>query len=81
MEYRYRSEMAERFGLIILEDNTVFNNEGKLVSHGKKLASPSPRRSSPGDRPETPGRPFGLDPIPKPHDPSSPPGEARVGSR
>ncbi|MCX7822203.1 MAG: hypothetical protein N2260_02015 [Syntrophobacterales bacterium] len=36
MEYRFRSEMAERFGLIILEDNTVLNHEGKLLVQGKK---------------------------------------------
>lgn len=58
MEYRYRSEMAERFGLIILEDNTVLNNEGKLVSHGKKLLPLLPSEAPQGDRPEIPGRPL-----------------------
>ncbi len=36
MEYQFRSEMAEKFGLIILEDNTVINSEGKLLVQGKK---------------------------------------------
>ena len=36
MEYQYKSEMAQRFGLIILDDNTVLNNDGKLLVTGKK---------------------------------------------
>jgi len=36
MEYQYKSNVAERFGLIILEDNTVLNREGKLLVQGKK---------------------------------------------
>lgn len=36
MEYRYKSEVAERFGLIILDDNTVLNSEGRLLVSGKK---------------------------------------------
>lgn len=36
MEYQYKSEVAERFGLIILEDNTVLNREGKLLVQGKE---------------------------------------------
>ena len=36
MDYQYRSEVAERFGLIILDDMTVLNNEGKLLVAGKK---------------------------------------------
>jgi hypothetical protein len=36
MEYQYKSQVAERFGLIILEDNTVLNSEGKLLVNGKK---------------------------------------------
>lgn len=36
MEYQYKSEVAERFGLIILEDNTVLSREGKLLVSGKK---------------------------------------------
>ena len=31
MDYQYRSEVAERFGLIILDDATVLNSEGKLL--------------------------------------------------
>jgi hypothetical protein len=36
MEYQYKSQVADRFGLIILEDNTVMNSEGKLLVNGKK---------------------------------------------
>lgn len=36
MEYQYRSDVAQRFGLIILEDNTVLNGEGRLLINGKK---------------------------------------------
>ena len=42
MEYRYRSEMAERFGLIILEDNSVLNSEGKLLIAGKSFKEKHP---------------------------------------
>ena len=66
MEYRYRSEMAERFGLIILEDNTVLNNEGKLISHGKKLLPLLPADTPPGGRQETSGPPLRPQSDPKP---------------
>lgn len=46
MEYRFRSEMAERFGLIILEDNTVLNHEGKLLVQGKKWKKALPNLES-----------------------------------
>lgn len=36
MEYQYRSEVAERFGLIILDDRTVLNKEGVLLLEGTK---------------------------------------------
>ncbi len=36
MDYQYRSEVAERFGLIILDDMTVLNSQGKLLVDGKK---------------------------------------------
>jgi len=36
MDYQYKSEVAERFGLIILDDNTVLNSQGKLLIQGKK---------------------------------------------
>jgi hypothetical protein len=35
MDYQYRSEVAERFGLIILDDRTVLSSEGKLLIDGK----------------------------------------------
>lgn len=36
MEYQYKTEMGQRFGLLILEDNTVINSEGKMLIQGKK---------------------------------------------
>jgi len=36
MEYQYKSEVAERYGLVILEDNTVINRDGKLLVRGRK---------------------------------------------
>ena len=38
MEYQYRSEVAERYGLIILEDNTVLSRDGRLLVDGRKSA-------------------------------------------
>lgn len=52
MDYQYKSEMAERFGLIILEDNTVLNGQGKLLVHGnsgKKLLPLLPVESPPSE--------------------------------
>lgn len=46
MEYQYRSEVAERFGLIILDDNTVLNSEGKLLINGKKWKESVPLLTS-----------------------------------
>jgi hypothetical protein len=37
MEYQYKSQVAERFGLVILEDNTVLNSSGKLLVNGRKF--------------------------------------------
>lgn len=42
MAYQYRSEMAERFGLIILDDNSVINSEGKLLIQGRGMKTPLP---------------------------------------
>lgn len=42
MDYQYKSEMAERFGLIILDDNTVLNSEGKLLVNGQQLKDAVP---------------------------------------
>lgn len=36
MDYRYRTQVAERFGLVILDDNTVLNHSGQLLIKGKK---------------------------------------------
>lgn len=37
MEYQYKSEVAQRFGLVILDDSTVLNREGKVLVAGKNL--------------------------------------------
>lgn len=42
MEYKYRTDVAERFGLIIMEDNTVLNSEGRLLSSGKHFKDEVP---------------------------------------
>jgi hypothetical protein len=42
MDYQYRSEVAERYGLIILDDNTVLNSEGQLLVNGKQLKDTVP---------------------------------------
>jgi hypothetical protein len=42
MDYQYRSEMAERFGLVILDDQTVLNSEGRLLINGKKAKGTPP---------------------------------------
>jgi len=36
MEYQYKAQVAEKFGLVILEDNTVLNSSGKLLVNGRK---------------------------------------------
>ncbi len=35
MDYQYKSDVADRFGLIILDDNTVLNKDGKMLVQGK----------------------------------------------
>jgi len=40
MEYQYKGQVAERFGLVILNDNTVLNSSGKLLIEGRKLKPP-----------------------------------------
>jgi membrane protein implicated in regulation of membrane protease activity len=37
MEYQYKTQVAEKFGLVILEDNTVLNSSGKLLVNGAKF--------------------------------------------
>ncbi|MCU0588214.1 MAG: hypothetical protein MUF52_08670 [Syntrophobacteraceae bacterium] len=46
MSYEYRSEVAERFGLIILDDHTVLNSEGKLLVQGRQWKSSVPLLSA-----------------------------------
>jgi hypothetical protein len=55
MEYQYKSQMAERFGLVILEDNTVLNGRGKLLVQGRKWKKELP--VLPGGRLEPTGAP------------------------
>lgn len=65
MEYQYKSQVAERFGLIILEDNTVMNSQGKLLVNGKKWKDAVPMLPEPAadkNPPENPG------PAPRPVD-------------
>lgn len=50
MEYQYKTQIAERFGLVILEDNTVLNSSGKLLVNGSKFKKAALRRL-----PEGPG--------------------------
>lgn len=57
MDYQYRSEVAERFGLIILDDMTVLNSDGKLLVSGRKgkEALPLlPAKTSGDHRPDQP---------------------------
>lgn len=42
MDYQYRSEVAERFGLIILDGMTVLSSDGKLLVAGKKGEGTTP---------------------------------------
>ena len=37
MEYEYKTDVAAKFGLVILEDNTVMNSLGKLLVNGVKF--------------------------------------------
>lgn len=58
MEYQYKSQVAERFGLIILDDNTVMNSQGKLLVNGKKWKEAVPllpESTSDQAPPENPG--------------------------
>jgi len=40
MEYQFKGQVAERLGLVILDDNTVLNSSGKLLVNGAKLKAP-----------------------------------------
>jgi hypothetical protein len=39
MEYQYKAQIAEKLGLVILEDNTVLNSSGKLLVNGRKFGN------------------------------------------
>lgn len=70
MDYQYRSEVAERFGLIILDDMTVLNSDGKLLVTGKKgkEALPLLPANTSGDRQPDQSSP-GV--LPRPADPET----------
>ena len=71
MDYQYRSEVAERFGIIILEDHTVLSSEGKLLVSGKKTKGAVPLlppKTSEAKKPDQPAsgvlpRPADLEPT------------------
>jgi hypothetical protein len=66
MEYEYKTEMGQRFGLLILEDNTVLNREGKLLIQGKKWKDVVPLLpAAPQDNSAAPGR---VEALPQPPD-------------
>ncbi len=49
MEYEYKSQVAEKFGLVILEDNTVMNSSGKLLVNGVKFKKAAEFLPEPSD--------------------------------
>lgn len=66
MEYQYKSEVAERYGLIILEDNTVLSRDGRLLVDGRR--SGARRRLLAAERADGPPRvPAGTQ-LPQPAD-------------
>lgn len=67
MEYQYKSQVAERFGLIILEDNTVLNSNGKLLVNGKKWKDAVPLLPETAQDGKTAGNPGGA-PLTRPVD-------------
>lgn len=70
MDYQYRSEVAERFGLIILDDMTVLNREGKLLVAGKKGKGTLPLLPARTGEPPLPSQPTaGV--LPRPADPET----------
>ena len=69
MDYQYRSEVAERFGLIILDDKTVLNSDGKLLIDGKKGKATVPLLPA-KTADETPPDPAAVV-LPRPADPET----------
>ncbi len=49
MEYEYKTQVAEKFGLVILEDNTVMNSSGKLLVNGVKFGKSAGLLPGPSD--------------------------------
>jgi len=43
MEYQYKAQVAEKLGLVILEDNTVLNSSGRLLVNGRKFKKAVPQ--------------------------------------
>jgi hypothetical protein len=70
MDYQYRSEVAERFGLVILDDATVLNSEGKLLVTGKKVKGASPRLPAKTVNNSQPGQ-SSAGVLPRPADPET----------
>jgi hypothetical protein len=70
MDYQYRSEMAERFGLVILDDMTVLNSEGKLLVSGKKDERKTPLLPAKTSDNNQPG-PSSSGVLPRPVDPET----------
>jgi len=72
MEYQYKAQIAEKFGLVILEDNTVLNSSGKLLVNGKKFGKalellPEPPSESKPTESKSTDNPYGGS-IPPPAD-------------
>jgi hypothetical protein len=66
MAYEYKKEVAERFGLIILEDNSVLDSNGRLLVQGKKWKDTVPllpAETAQSDQKQKTGNP-----IPRPVD-------------
>ncbi|SMC22395.1 hypothetical protein SAMN02746041_01420 [Desulfacinum hydrothermale DSM 13146] len=66
MEYQYKSEVAERYGLVILEDNTVINRDGKLLVRGRKWKDAVPLLEAQTSPPPTASNRESLPPTPSP---------------
>ncbi len=68
MDYQFKSQVAETLGLVILEDNTVLNSEGKMVTNGRKFKPPILLSELPKQDDST-TNPAGFESIPRPVDP------------
>ncbi|OIP92108.1 MAG: hypothetical protein AUK55_09970 [Syntrophobacteraceae bacterium CG2_30_61_12] len=64
MDYRYRTQVAERFGLVILDDNTVLNHAGQLLIRGRKWKDSVPLLTAEAGTPK-PAAPQPVEPEAK----------------